>query len=142
MARLDRKLNFANDSSSVGKLLLQVLKHPAASSRKALNLQSFVTTPIEILNEFERQTDSKWTVSYTSREQLRALERQAWDEQKSLAPIYTLRRIWIEGGTLYDEWDNKLLGISGLDTLSDAVKLAIEQQSSTTQVVDENKSFS
>jgi hypothetical protein len=135
-------LYFANIHYSVGKLLLQVLTHPSACSRRALKVQSFVTTPNEILKEFESQTGSTWTVSFTSREHLRFLEKQAWEEKKPLAPIYTLRRIWTEGGTLYDEWDNTAIAAAHLDTLSDAVRLAIEQQLSLTQVVDENKSFS
>jgi hypothetical protein len=40
-----------------------------------------------------------------------------------------LRRIWGEGRTLYEKRDNWVIGAEeGLDTLSDAVKVAVEKQ--------------
>ncbi len=118
------------------------MKHPLESSKRALKLRSFTTSPNEILKEFERQTNSKWTVSYVPLDQFKVLEVQAWEAKASMASIYTLRRIWAEGGTLYDHYDNELIGATDMDTLDDAVRMAIEKQENSDELVDENKQFS
>lgn len=101
------------------------------SSKRALKVTSFVTTPKDILAEFERQTltEGEWTISYTSVQELKRLESEAWEKKDPFATLYTLRRIWTEGGTLYDKWDNDILEPGKLDTLEDAVKLSIAEQS-------------
>lgn len=110
--------------------MLAVLKHPEVSSKRALKVKSFVTTPDEILAEFQRQTltEGEWSVSYTPLDELRKAETEAWEIKKPTATVYTLRRIWTEGGTLYDKWDNDVIEPGRLDTLEDAVKLSIKQQ--------------
>jgi hypothetical protein len=110
----------------VGKLLVAALKHYEYSRNRALKVNSFTTTPKEILAEFERQTGSKWEVSYTSIEELRKLEQQDWDAGHPAATGVTLKRIWTEGGTLYEKRDNEAIGVSDVDTLEDAVQLVIK----------------
>lgn len=92
-------------------------------------MQSFVATPKQILAEFEKQTGGQpWTdVSYTPLQALRDAERTAWDRGEPTATAYTLRRIWAEGGTLYNETDNARIGLRGeeLETLEDAVRRAL-----------------
>lgn len=53
-----------------------------------------------------------------------------WDEDSSLKAGATLRRIWAEGGTIYEKWDNDVLGMGDedLETLQDAVRDAVELQ--------------
>jgi hypothetical protein len=79
------------------------------------------------LAEYERQTGTKWYLSYTSLDELKTLEKDAWESGDSLAAIYTLRRIWTEGGTVYESTDNKDIGMypADLDSLADAVKIAV-----------------
>lgn len=103
---------------------MAALHHPEASFNKALKVQSFVVTPKEILAEFEKQTGEQWSVSYTSLQALKDAEAKAWDEGKGIATIYTLRRIWAEGGTLYEKSDNDVIGLkdSDLETLEDAIR--------------------
>ena len=103
---------------------MAALQHPEAAFNKALKVQSFVVTPNQILAEFEKQTGAKWQTSYTPLNTLREAEKKAWDEGKSYAVIFTLRRIWSEGGTLYEKTDNESIGLrdSELETLEDAVK--------------------
>lgn len=110
---------------SVGKLVVAALQRPAASKNKALIVNSFTTTPNEILAEFEKQTGTKWKVEYTSLERLRELEEQAWKDQDPMATGLTLRRIWTEGGTLYDWRDNELIGDPPMETMADQVRQAI-----------------
>jgi hypothetical protein len=93
-----------------------------------LIINSFTTTPSEILAEFERQTASVWEVSYTSLERLRMLEQKAWEESGPNATGYTLRRIWTEGGTLYPANDNESVGFTRQETLSAAVSRVIAAQ--------------
>jgi hypothetical protein len=105
------------------------LKSPERSKNKALIVNSFTTTPEDILAEFEKQTGSKWEVHYTSLDALRALERESYDSKAPHAGGITLRRIWTEGGTLYDRTDNDLLGAEERDSLSDSVAEVIKEQS-------------
>lgn len=68
-------------------------------------------------------------MEYTPLEELRQLEKQAWEKGDPSATIYTLRRIWTEGGTLYDRRDNGDIGAEDTVSLQELVKDAIQQQS-------------
>lgn len=108
---------------SVGKLLVAAIQHPKASRNRALKVNSFTTTPNKILAEFEHQTCAKWCVEYVTLLELKGLEKAAWDNTDPLAAMFTLRRIWTEGGTLYHNTDNKMIGLSvdDMDSLGDIV---------------------
>ncbi|KAL0942901.1 isoflavone reductase family protein [Colletotrichum truncatum] len=113
--------------SSVGKTLVASLRHPDASFNKALKVQSFVATPKEILAEFEKQTGAKWEVSYAPLQKLKEAEEKAWADGVPFATIFTLRRIWAEGGTLYEKTDNESIGVgpNDVETLTVAVQRAL-----------------
>jgi hypothetical protein len=113
---------------SVGKLTVKALLHPEASKNRALKVNSFTTTPLEIVAEFEKQTGDKWDVTYTSLEKLKELETAAWERKDPAATIFTLRRIWAEGGTLYEKRDNGLIDGEDTESLEDAVRDAIATQ--------------
>lgn len=105
------------------------LLHSDATKNRALRVNSFTATDLEILNEFEKQTGPWTDISYISLEELKSLETKAWKEGMPLATLVTLRRIWSEGGTLYAQRDNQLIeGENVVDSLSDAVSMAIEMQ--------------
>jgi hypothetical protein len=112
--------------------VVAVLHHPQACHNKALRVNSFTTTPAQILAEFERQCGGeKWQVTSTPTEEVLRLEREAVTNKSPWFSIYTLRRIWLRGGTLYEKRDNDLIGLDGegdMDTLADAVRLAIQYQ--------------
>ncbi|KIX04310.1 uncharacterized protein Z518_05177 [Rhinocladiella mackenziei CBS 650.93] len=114
----------------VGKLVVLAALHPGASRNKALRVNSFTATDSEILREFEKQTGGEpWKVSYTSVDTLKQLEQEGWETGKPFATVLTLRRIWAEGGTLYDKRDNYLIEAENvMDTLADAVAEAIKVQ--------------
>lgn len=111
--------------ADVGKLLISALLRPDATKNKILRVNSFYATPEEILAEFEKQTGKKWEVSYTSLERLHELEDEAWAAGMPAATAATLRRIWAEGGTIYDKTDNDLIGDPPMQTLEDQVRQAI-----------------
>ncbi len=111
--------------ADVGRLLVGVLKHPGCCDGKAVKVNSFTTTPEDILAEFERQTETKWHVSYTSLGDLMTLEANAWKDENPLASLYTLRRIWTQGLTLYDKTDNDAIGMVKMDTLEMVVQEAV-----------------
>ena len=117
-----------NAISSVGKFVVATLRHPEESFGKALKVQSFVVTPKQVLDEYEKQTKAKWTVSSASLEDIRKLEARAWEAGDPKAAGATLRRIWAEGGTLYPKTDNALIGVGAqdVDSLETAVKRALE----------------
>lgn len=113
----------------MGKLVVACLQHPKESEDKVLIVNSFTATPNEIVAEFEKQTGDKWSVSYTPLEKLKEVEQQAWESGAPYATPTTLRRIWTEGGTLYDKpRDNGLVGDPKMETLADQVTQIIETQ--------------
>ncbi|KAI1808816.1 NAD(P)-binding protein [Daldinia bambusicola] len=122
----DDKVGFTS-MPDVGKLVVAALRHPEVSIGKALKVQSFVTTPNDILAEFEKQTGSKWTVEHTPIQKIREVENEKWNANDPIATLYTLRRIWAEGGTPYDKTDNEILGLKpeDMEPLSAAVERAI-----------------
>ncbi|KAH7264343.1 hypothetical protein MRS44_012339 [Fusarium solani] len=112
----------------VGKAAVAALRHPEASFNKALKVQSFVVTSKDILAEFEKQTGGEpWTTTSYTLQELKDAEQKAWSEGNPSAVSYTLRRIWSEGGTLYEKTDNESIELkdSELETLSDAVTRAL-----------------
>jgi len=115
----------------VGKLVVKALLHPESSRNRALKVNSFTTTPLEIVAEFEKQLKEKWSVSYTPLERIHELEKQAYAEKSPSSTVCTLRRIWAEGGTLYEKRDNGLIDADDMDSLEDAVKVAISTQKPT-----------
>ena len=116
---------------SVGTLVLATLRHPAVAFNRALKVNSFTTTPADIHAEFVRQTGGEpWSdVQYTPLSHLREAESEAWNAGKPEATVLTLRRIWTEGGTLYDQRDNALIGEPPVQTLEDVVAQEIRQSS-------------
>lgn len=114
----------------VGKLVAAALMHPEAAKNKALKVNSFTATPKELVAEFERQTGGeKWDVTFMPLEELKQLESEAWEKGNPSAGPITLRRIWAEGGTLYERRDNGVIGMEeGVDDLQSCVKQAIEVQ--------------
>lgn len=114
----------------VGNLVAAALRHPEEAKNRALKVNSFTTTPKELVAEFERQIGGgKWDVSFTSLEQLKELEKEAWANGNPGAGGFTLRRIWAEGGTLYEQRDNGLIGMQeGVDNLESCVRQAMEVQ--------------
>lgn len=116
----------------VGTLVVAALLHPEAAKNQALRVNSFTTTPNELVAEFQRQTgDDKWDVQFTSLERLKELEKEAWEKSNPAAGGLTLRRIWAEGGTLYEKRDNAVIGMEGegkMDGLESCVRQAVNVQ--------------
>lgn len=113
--------------------MVAALQHPEASFDRVIKIQSFVVTPKEILTEFEKQTGGQpWTVEYTPLDDLRRLEDDAWSQGKGWSTLATLRRIWAEGGTLYERTDNEAIGLrdEDLESLATTVQRNIAQVTS------------
>ncbi|KAF2629979.1 NAD(P)-binding protein [Macroventuria anomochaeta] len=125
----EEKVSFTT-MKDVGRLLVAALKTPTDSSERILKVNSFTATGKEALAEFEKQIGAKWEVSYTPLEELKQLEKQAWEEDWPSKTPLTLRRIWTEGGTLYETRDNGKVNFDdGLETLVDQVKNTIAKYS-------------
>jgi len=120
----DEKISFTT-MADVGKLLVAALKTPPNESPRTLKVNSFTTTPHEILAEFEKQTGAKWDVEYTSLDELKKLEQKAWENGNPAATVCTLRRIWTEGGTLYEKRDNWKILEPEMETLESQVTKVI-----------------
>lgn len=115
----------------VGKLVVAAIKHPETTKNKAIKVNSFTATPKEIAAEFQKQTGDTWSLGYTSLDELKKLEQEAWERKDPRAGPLTLRRIWTSGGTLYDHRDNDIIGMEdGVESLESAVSQAIKVQTS------------
>ncbi|TID18548.1 putative GTP-binding protein [Venturia nashicola] len=114
--------------ADVGRLLVAAVKSPEQSKNKALIVNSFTATPDEVLAEYEKQTGAKWEKEYIPLDQLKQLEEEAWEKGVPWATGFTLKRIWTEGGTLYESRDNEAIGFTNPDTLEEAVAKAIKVQ--------------
>ncbi len=112
----------------MGRLVVKALLHPEASRNRALRVNSFTTTPADIVAEFEKQTGDNWAVSYTPLERVKKLEKEAYANKNPAATVYTLKRIWASGGTLYEKRDNGLIDAEDTETLEDAIKVTIATQ--------------
>lgn len=118
----EEKVSFTT-MRDVGRLLVAALQTRTASSERVLKVNSFTATGKQALAEFEKQTGEKWEVGFTDLEELKRLEQQAWKEDWPSKTPLTLRRIWTEGGTLYERRDNGEVGFDeGLETLADQVR--------------------
>lgn len=118
---------------SVGTLVLAtLLKSTPETRNRPLCVNSFTTSPAEIQAEFERQTTGQaWSsVSNTSVARLRELEAEAWEAGNPAATVVTLRRIWTEGGTLYAQRANGLIGEPKMMTLEEVVANELKRVSS------------
>lgn len=113
---------------SVGRLVVKALLHPEVARNRALRVNSFTTTPLEIVAEFEKQTGDKWAVEHTPLQTVRELEKEAWDSGNPAATLFTLKRIWASGGTLYETRDNGLIEAEDTETLEDAIKATVAAQ--------------
>ncbi|KAH8697149.1 isoflavone reductase family protein [Talaromyces proteolyticus] len=109
-----------------GDLVLAALRHPEASFNRALKVNSFTTTPAEVQREFEKQAGGSWTVHEISLDQIRKAEEAAWASRPDATGL-TLRRIWAEGGTLYEKRDNGLIGEPQVQSLAEIVSENIKR---------------
>lgn len=98
--------------------MVAALQHPEAAAGKALKVNSFEVTPNQVLAEYEQQTGAKWKVKHITLDTLREGEKKLWEEGHAKATVLTLRRIWAEGGTLYEKTDNEAIGVKPGDTES------------------------
>ena len=121
----------------VGKLTVAALAHPKEARNRAVKVNSFTATPNEILAEFERQAGGPWIVSHTTLDRVREISTKMWVEGNPFAEFTNLHRIWAEGGTLYAQRDNGVIGMegedAGLDTLESCVRMAIEVRKETAE---------
>ena len=121
---------------SVGKLLVASLTHPPPPPPQGTNPQillvnSFTCTPDEIVAEYERQTGGqKWEVVRTPAAEVKKLEESMWAQAHPAATPLTLRRIWMEGGTLYedDQSGNRMVGSPRMESLGEQVRQCVEVQ--------------
>lgn len=123
----DEKISFTSERD-VGRLLVAALKTPDNGHERILKVNSFTTTGKEILAEFEKQTGAKWEVSHTPVDTLKKTESEAWETNSPFKTMYTLRRIWVEGKTLYKENDAQKLEFSEPETFEEQVAKAIAKQ--------------
>lgn len=115
---------------SVGKLVVAALRHPEAAAGKALKVDSFEVTPKQVLAEYEKQTGTKWKADYIPFAKLVEAEKKLWEEGNPKATVTTLRRIWSEGGTLYEKTDNEAIGLKAedMDSLEVILKRLLQRE--------------
>ncbi|KAK8230787.1 isoflavone reductase family protein [Phyllosticta capitalensis] len=130
----------------VGRFLVASLRLPGATHNRALRVHSFVTSPREILREFRRQLNitnandkntanndntTPWTVRHVDLAELQARERRAYERGDPEKGLFSVRRIWTSGGTLYEGQggrDNEVLGDVQRETLEGVVREEVGRQ--------------
>lgn len=112
--------------------MVAALQHPELEEAggKALKVRSFEVTPNQVLAEYEKQTGAKWKVEYYPFDKIVEAEQKMWEEGEPAATVLTLRRIWTEGGTLYEKTDNEAIGLKteDMDSLEDTLKKVLAGQ--------------
>ncbi|CEJ54355.1 hypothetical protein PMG11_00673 [Penicillium brasilianum] len=114
----------------VGTFVVSTLLNATPETRnRPLCVNSFTTSPAEIQALFERQVPGPWEVSYTPLKRLREIEDEAWANGNPAATLATLRRIWAEGGTLYEQRANGLIGEPRTTSLEEIVAREVRRSS-------------
>ena len=87
-----------------------------------------MATPNQVLAEFEKQLRKKFSVKFITAADLKRSEEDMWKAGNPLAAAPALRRIWATGGTLYEKWDNKKIGLDkmNMDSLEVAVSKVLQ----------------
>ncbi|KAK8205098.1 hypothetical protein IWZ01DRAFT_544736 [Phyllosticta capitalensis] len=129
----------------VGRFLVASLRLPGATHNRALRVHSFVTSPRGILREYQRQlnitnannkhttnkNNTPWTVRHVDLAELQARERRAYERGDPEKGLFSVRRIWTSGGTLYEGEggrDNEVLGDVQRETLEGVVREEVGRQ--------------
>ncbi|KAJ4310996.1 hypothetical protein N0V94_008163 [Neodidymelliopsis sp. IMI 364377] len=122
----EEKVSFTT-MRDVGRLLVAALNTSTSDAERILKINSFTATGKEAVAEFEKQSGAKWDVSYTPLDELKKVEQQAWEQDWPSKTPLTLRRIWIEGGTLYTTRDNGRISFDDdkADSLADQARSTI-----------------
>ncbi|KAK7536895.1 uncharacterized protein J3D65DRAFT_676946 [Phyllosticta citribraziliensis] len=83
------------------------LRHPQQTHNRALRCHSFNTTPRAILSAFEAQTSGPgtWAVTYLHLDELHERERAAYARGDAEKGLFSVRRIWTMGGSVYEGWE-------------------------------------
>jgi hypothetical protein len=90
------KVSFTN-MRDVGVLVVAALHTLSDVAPRTLEVNSFTTTPREMLVGFERQPGKRWSAKHMLVEELGRLGEETW--AKGDGTRYTLRNIWTEGWT-------------------------------------------
>lgn len=72
---------------------------PEASANATLRVSSIDAKPSEIISALESIENKKIKTTYITPEEFRKAEEKAWSEEAPNATVYTLTRIWYEGGS-------------------------------------------
>lgn len=79
--------------------VLSSLLTPEASANATLRVSSIDAKPSEIIAALETIENKKLKTEYVTLEEFRKAEEKAWSEGAPDATVYTLTRIWYEGGS-------------------------------------------
>ncbi|KAH9907070.1 NAD(P)-binding protein [Xylariomycetidae sp. FL2044] len=126
---LDDEISFTS-MRGIGKAMVAALRHADSSMDNLLRIRSFVATPNAIIQEFEKQTSSKWTIENKEIEELRELEEGMLEKSSPLVTFCSVRRKWAEcGSQAIGQSDMASLGIreEDMESLSSVVHQAIKQ---------------
>lgn len=104
--------------------MVAALRHPEESHNAVLRVASFVKTSNEVLSEYEKQLEVKFSAKYISLADHEAAEGSMWEKGNPWAVVAALRRIWATGGAMYDRFSNQDIGLGngGMESLEEAVR--------------------
>ncbi|EJU04125.1 NADP-binding protein [Dacryopinax primogenitus] len=98
-AEKQEKISGTTYSDTARYVLSAVQAPPETTKNATLRVSSFTAKPAELLKGFESVLGKKLNTIYTPLDELRKLEKEKWAEKDPYATVYTLNRIWYEGGS-------------------------------------------
>lgn len=85
--------------ADTGRFVLSSVLTPDASANATLRVSSFDAKPAELKGALEKLEGKSFDTTYTPLDEFKQLEEKAWADNDPAATVYTLTRIWYEGGS-------------------------------------------
>ncbi|KZT61964.1 NAD(P)-binding protein [Calocera cornea HHB12733] len=94
-----KKISGTTYSDTARYVLSAVQAPPETTKNATLRVQSFTATPAELQKGFENVLGKPLKTIYTPLDTVRKVEKEKQEAKEPAAVVYTLNRIWYEGGS-------------------------------------------
>ena len=99
LAAHEQKIISGTTYSDTGRYVLSSLLTPDASANATLRVSSLDVRPADLEIALRKIEGKPIKTRYTSLDDFKKLEKEEWENQSAGATVYTLSRIWYEGGS-------------------------------------------
>ena len=109
------------------RFVLSSLLTPEASVNATLRVSSIDSKPAEMLDTLQKVEGKPVKARYTSLDDFKRIEHEDWEKDPSGATVYTLSRIWYEGGSDFTRKPRALYQRNGLKVEDKALESQLFQ---------------